>query len=47
MIGDTVKTTLFPGDSSPLNGTLRIEGIEFTVIGVQEKTRLCIWARPG
>ncbi len=37
VIGDTVKTTLFPGDSSPLNGTLRIEGIEFTVIGVQEK----------
>ena len=37
VIGDTVRTTLFPGDVSPLNQTLRIEGIEFTVVGVQEK----------
>jgi putative ABC transport system permease protein len=37
VIGDTVKTTLFPGESSPLGGVLRIEGIEFTVIGVEEK----------
>jgi putative ABC transport system permease protein len=32
-----VRTTLFPGDASPLNGIVRIEGIEFTVIGVQER----------
>jgi putative ABC transport system permease protein len=37
VIGDTVKNELFPGDASPLNQTLRIEGIEFTVVGVQEK----------
>ena len=37
VIGDTVRTTLFPGDASPLNQTIRIEGIEFTVIGVQER----------
>jgi putative ABC transport system permease protein len=37
VIGDTVRTTLFPGDASPLNQIIRIEGIEFTVIGVQER----------
>jgi putative ABC transport system permease protein len=37
VIGDTVRTTLFPGDSSPLDKTVRIEGIEFKVIGVQER----------
>ena len=37
VIGDTVRTTLFPGDVSPLRGIIRIEGIEFTVIGVQER----------
>ena len=37
VIGDTVRTTLFPGDASPLSQTLRIEGVEFTVIGVQER----------
>jgi putative ABC transport system permease protein len=37
VIGDTVRTTLFPGTSSPLNQIVRIEGIEFTVIGVQER----------
>jgi putative ABC transport system permease protein len=37
VIGDTVRTTLFPGDASPLNQILRIEGVEFTVIGVQER----------
>jgi putative ABC transport system permease protein len=37
VIGDTVRTTLFPGDASPLGKILRIEGIEFTVIGVQER----------
>jgi putative ABC transport system permease protein len=37
VIGDTVKTTLFPADSSPLGGTIRIQGIEFTVVGVEER----------
>jgi len=37
VIGETVRTTLFPGDTSPLNQIIRIEGIEFTVIGVQER----------
>jgi putative ABC transport system permease protein len=37
VIGDTVRTTLFPGDTSPLNQIVRIEGIEFKVIGVQER----------
>jgi putative ABC transport system permease protein len=37
VIGDTVRTTLFPGDISPLGKIVRIDGIEFTVIGVQEK----------
>ncbi|MCU1232725.1 MAG: hypothetical protein JWP63_692 [Candidatus Solibacter sp.] len=37
VIGDTVRTTLFPGDASPLGQTVRIEGIEFKVIGVQER----------
>jgi putative ABC transport system permease protein len=37
VIGDTVRTTLFPDDSSPLGKIVRIGGIEFTVIGVEEK----------
>ena len=37
VIGDTVKDTLFPGDASPLGRTLRIEGIEYTVVGLLEK----------
>ena len=37
VIGDTLRTTLFPGDTSPLNQIVRIEGIEFTVIGVEER----------
>ncbi len=37
VIGDTVKTTLFPDGSSPLGKIVRIEGVEFTVVGVQEK----------
>jgi putative ABC transport system permease protein len=36
VIGDTVRTTLFPGDASPLSQLIRIEGLEFTVVGVQE-----------
>jgi putative ABC transport system permease protein len=37
VIGDTVKTTLFPGDASPLGKVVRVEGVEFTVVGVQER----------
>ncbi|MBZ5727112.1 MAG: ABC transporter permease [Acidobacteriia bacterium] len=37
VIGDTLKSTLFPGDASPLNRIVRIDGVEFTVIGVQER----------
>jgi putative ABC transport system permease protein len=37
VIGETIRTTLFPGESSPLGQIVRIEGVEFTVIGVQEK----------
>ena len=37
VIGETLRTTLFTGDSSPLGQVIRIEGVEFTVIGVQEK----------
>ena len=36
VIGDTVRTTLFPG-GSPLGQIIRVEGVEFTVIGVQER----------
>src|SRR5215469_6932613 len=37
VIGETVKDTLFPPESSPLGKTIRINGLEFTVVGVQEK----------
>jgi putative ABC transport system permease protein len=37
VIGDDVKTNLFPDGSSPLGKTFRIQGLEFTVVGVQEK----------
>lgn len=36
VIGDDVKTTLFPG-GSPLGKTFKIQNLEFTVIGVQER----------
>jgi putative ABC transport system permease protein len=37
VIGDTVRTTLFPGEGSALGRTIRVEGVEFTVIGVLER----------
>jgi putative ABC transport system permease protein len=37
VIGDEVKTTLFPSGASPLNQIVRINGIEFRIIGVQER----------
>lgn len=36
VIGETVKERLFP-EGSPLNKTVRIQGIDFTVVGVVEK----------
>jgi len=37
VIGETVRQTLFPAGLSPLNKTLHIEGIDFTVVGVLTK----------
>jgi putative ABC transport system permease protein len=37
VIGETVKQALFPAGVSPLNKTVHIEGIDFTVVGVLEK----------
>ena len=37
MIGDETRTILFPDDSSPVGKIIKINGIEFTVVGVQEK----------
>ena len=37
VIGETVKTLLFPAGGSPLNRVIRLDGLEFTVIGVMEK----------
>jgi len=37
VIGPTVRDTLFPGEASPLNQTIRIEGVEFKVIGILER----------
>jgi putative ABC transport system permease protein len=37
VIGQDVKDLLFPGGGSPLGGTIKINGVDFTVIGVQEK----------
>jgi putative ABC transport system permease protein len=37
VIGDETKTTLFPSGESPLNQIVRINGIEFRVVGVQER----------
>ena len=37
VIGDDLKTTLFPGNDSPLGMTFKIQGIDFTVIGIVEK----------
>jgi len=36
VIGDEIRTTLFAG-SSPLEQKIKIQGIEFTVVGLQEK----------
>jgi putative ABC transport system permease protein len=37
VIGDDLKTTLFPDGGSPLGRTFKIKNLDFTVIGVQER----------
>jgi putative ABC transport system permease protein len=37
VIGDDLKTTLFPGSDSPLGLTFKIQDIDFTVVGVLER----------
>jgi putative ABC transport system permease protein len=37
VIGQSVKDSLFPAGDSPLGKIVRINGLEFTVVGVQEK----------
>ncbi|HWE00406.1 MAG TPA: ABC transporter permease, partial [Bryobacteraceae bacterium] len=37
VIGDDLKTNLFPDGGSPLGKIFRLQGLEFTVVGVQEK----------
>jgi putative ABC transport system permease protein len=37
VIGDEVKTALFPLGNSPVGLTVKINGIDFTVVGVQER----------
>jgi len=37
VIGDTIRNTLFPPDTSPVGKTIHVENIEFTVVGVQER----------
>ena len=47
VIGDETRTILFPDDSSPVGKTIKINGIDFTVVGVAGKARSRVWARPG
>ncbi len=37
VIGDETKTTLFPDGGSPIGKTIKVNGIDFTIVGVQEK----------
>ena len=37
VIGDETKSILFPGISSPLGKSVKINGVDFVVVGVQEK----------
>ncbi len=37
LIGDEVREALFPGSMPPDGATIRVDGTEFTVVGVQEK----------
>jgi putative ABC transport system permease protein len=37
VIGDDVKTTLFPGSGSPLGKSFKLQDLDFRVIGVEER----------
>jgi putative ABC transport system permease protein len=37
VVGDDLKKNLFPDGSSPLGKTFKIQGLDFTVVGVQER----------
>jgi putative ABC transport system permease protein len=37
VIGDDLKNNIFPTGSSPLGKTFKIQGLDFTVVGVQER----------
>ena len=37
VVGDDVKTTLFPGVESPVGLTFKIQNIDFTIVGVLER----------
>ncbi len=37
VIGDDLKNNLFPGGGSPVGKTFKIQGLDFTVVGVQER----------
>jgi putative ABC transport system permease protein len=37
VIGDDVKTALFPGTGSPLGKTFKLQDLDFTVLGVEER----------
>jgi putative ABC transport system permease protein len=37
VLGDETRSVLFPDDSSPVGKIVKINGIDFTVVGVQEK----------
>jgi putative ABC transport system permease protein len=37
VIGDETRSILFPDDSSPVGKIVKINGVDFTVVGVQEK----------
>jgi len=37
VVGDDLKNNLFPSGASPVGKTFKIQGLEFTVVGVQER----------
>ena len=37
VIGDEVRTMLFPDGSAPVGSTVKVNGIDFTIIGLKEK----------
>ncbi len=47
VIGDDLKTTLFPDGGSPLGKTFKIQNLDFTVVGVQERLGFSVRPQPG